>query len=78
VLRTVICLSCQTGREATKAERALPASVAPAGEVQRDGSTSPSLPVFGLPLTAIHPSNGCLSAAARAVLNLLTSRRARA
>ena len=46
VLRTVICLSCQTGREATKAERALPASVAPAGEVQRDGSTSPSLPVL--------------------------------
>jgi len=46
VLGTVICLSCQTGHEATKAERALPASVAPAGEVQRDGSTSPSLPVL--------------------------------
>ena len=29
-----------------EAERALPASVAPAGEVQRDGSTSPSLPVL--------------------------------
>ena len=46
VLGTVICLSRQTGHEATKAERALPASVAPAGEVQRDGSTGPSLPVL--------------------------------
>jgi len=78
VLPTVICLSCQAGREATKAERALPASVAPAGEVRRDGSTSPSLLVFGLPITAIRPRNGYLSAAARALLHLLTSRRARA
>jgi hypothetical protein len=48
VFRTVICRSCHIRREGTKAEGALPATVAPAGEVRGTGRQARPFLFFGL------------------------------